>query len=552
MRLVPRTKWQVARLLLLVAVSFAYLSPNWWAAQARYSFAFLIKHRVRDEAGVLGFKDQWRLERFMQQIDDESGVDVRFLFVPSVPDEKLEMFSVRMARAMGMGRDSNRRGLLFVYDVAGQRLRVEVGAMMEGVITDAFAGYLMREHVRSFFGTGNPSLGLRTTLFMVQHRLREAVLGRDYDPRFLQFIVDSRRLALGGGASADMRVDRSDAFLNREATSARAVRTYFAPQPTPEAAYHRYLEWLARGNYATDVPLFTPLSQEYNATLTMTRGFNDHVLMMEYGKPYRVDQRGDLALLYFTTDPLLWPHFLRRTPQGWVIDMWAEVLDVRNYSGWWYTWGLLDNGDEFATTFADRYASYGGLLRVRGGDNRPLPVRAYPEIKLQPPPDPADTVSHISVDEATTQIGSTRSRTLVLLYATWSEPWLAGMPALTGLATACQKQGVKVLAFNTDQEPRALWDLPGVLRRNAAPFAAVHLRPWRPGQLSRAMEPLGIRVGAQWMAPILAVRDGPAGVIVQTEGLEGLASHLDALHAACAPNNPKQGRLTPPASKARS
>jgi hypothetical protein len=534
MRIFPRTKWHVARLILIIGITLHFLSPAWWAAQARYSSAFLLKNRVRDQAGVLSFGDQWHFERFMQQIDDESGVDVRFLFVPSVPDEKFELFSVRMARAMGMGRDSDRRGVLFVYDVAGHRLRVEVGPMMEPIITDAFAGYLMREHVRTFFGTGNPSLGLRTTLFMVQDRLREAVLGRDYDPTFLQFIADSRRLAVGGGATADLQAGQPAAFLNREGTSSRSVRSYFGPQPTPEAAYQRFLEWLAQGTYATDVPLFTPLSQEYMATLTMTRGFNDHVLMMEYGQPHQVDRRGDLALVYFTTNPLLWPHFLRRTPQGWVIDMWAEVLDVRNYSGWWYTWGLRDNGDDFATTFADHYASYSGLLRVRGGDNRPLPVKAYPGIKLQPPPSPADTLIHITVDEAAGRIGNTRSRSLVLLYATWSQDWLAGMPALTNLATECRKAGVEVLAFNTDLEPRALWNLPGVLRRNAAPFEAVHLSRWEHGQLSRAMEPLGIRVGVEWMAPIVAVRNGPAGVIIQTEGLQEFASRLDALHAACA------------------
>jgi hypothetical protein len=53
MRILPRNKRQVARLLLVIAVSFAFVSPAWWAAQARYSFAFLLKNRVRDRAGVL-------------------------------------------------------------------------------------------------------------------------------------------------------------------------------------------------------------------------------------------------------------------------------------------------------------------------------------------------------------------------------------------------------------------------------------------------------------------------------------------------------------------
>jgi uncharacterized protein len=537
MRILPKNKWQWARLILVVGISFKFLSPQWWGAQIRYSAAMVSPNRVRDKAGVISFAHEWRFERFLQMIEDESGVDIRFLLVPSVEGETLERFSVRMARKMGVGQDLDRRGLLFVYDVAQRRLRIEVGMQMEPIITDAFAGYLMREHVRSFFGTGNPSLGLRTTLFMVQHRLREVVLGREYDPTFGQFILDQRRLAVGGGASGDMQLGQSAAFLNRERTSPRAIRAYFGPQPTPEAAYHRYLEWLARGKYETDVPLFTPLSQEYMGTLTMTTGFNDHVLMMEYGKPYRVDTRGDLALLYFTTDPLLSPHFLRRTRQGWVFDMWAEILNVRNYSGWWYTWALLPTEDDFNTVFADRYESYWGTLRVRGGDNRPLPVKAYPGIKLQPAPDPADTlpaanIPQLTVEEAATRVGSS-GRALVLIYMTWTQVDRAMMPALAQLAEECRRRGAEVLAFNTDRDPRGLEQLPGVLERSKAPFTAVQLRPWQSGHLTRAMAPIGIRIPAHWYGPILAVRNGARGVVVQTVGYDELAEKTASLRAAC-------------------
>jgi uncharacterized protein len=537
MRILPRTKWQWARLILVIGISFKFVSPEWWASQIRYNAAMISPNRVRDKAGVISFAHEWRFERFLQMIEDESGVDIRFLLVPSVEGETLEQFGVRMARKMGVGQGLDRRGLLFVYDVAQRRLRIEVGMQMEPIITDAFAGYLMREHVRSFFGTGNPSLGLRTTLFMVQHRLRESVLGREYDPTFNGFILDQRRLAVGGGASADMQLGQSAAFLNPGRTSPRAVRAYFSPQPTPEAAYQRYLEWLARGRYETDVPLFTPLSQEYMETLTMTTGFNDHVLMMEYDKPYRVDTRGDLALLYFTTDPLLSPHFLRRTPQGWVLDMWSEILNVRNYAGW-YTWALLPTGDDFAVTFADRYESYGGILRVRGGDNRLLPVKTHPEIKLQPAPDPADTLPAVSIPQLTVEEAATRiagsGRAFVLIYGTWSQYERAIMPALAGLAEECRTKGAEVLAFSMDREAQALEQLPGVLERSKAPFTALQLRPWPSGNLTRAMAPLGIEIPTQWYAPILAVRDGASGAVVQTVGPDELAAKAGNLRAACA------------------
>jgi hypothetical protein len=214
--------------------------------------------------------------------------------------------------------------------------------------------------------------------------------------------------------------------------------------------------------------------------------------------------------------------------------MWTEVLDVRNYNGWWYTWALLNTGDDFASAFADRYASYGGVLRVRGGDNRPLPVKAYPEIKLQPPPDPADTLAHVTVEQAAHQIASTRSRTLVIIYATWSQQSRARMPILSKLAIECMRAGVEVFAFSTDEEPQALWDLPEVLRYNGAPFPPVHMSKWKPGQLTRTMAPLGIRVGAEWMPPIVALRNGAAGVSLQLEGWGDVSSRAPALEAACA------------------
>jgi hypothetical protein len=85
------------------------LPPRWWAAQARYSLAFVLKNRLRDRADAIDFADEWRFERYLQQIEDESGVDIRVLLVPEVSGESLQMFSVREARAAGIGQGLDRR-----------------------------------------------------------------------------------------------------------------------------------------------------------------------------------------------------------------------------------------------------------------------------------------------------------------------------------------------------------------------------------------------------------------------------------------------------------
>jgi hypothetical protein len=280
MRVLPKNKWRIlVTATLPVLLSFLIFPPWWWAAQIRMQTAFLLHSRITDEIEGLSFREEWHFEQLLQQVDDESGVDIQFLLVPRIDGGSLEEYSVRQARERGVGRDADRRGLLFVYDTSGKRLRLEVGARLEGVITDAFAGHLMREHARSFFGTGNPQLGILTTIMIVQHRLREGVLGQEFDPGFVEFIRDARRLAVGGGASTGVKRDpgRAD-FLNRNALANQDARLHFAPQPSPAAAYERYMQWLAVGGYTTDVPLFTKRSQGYLGSLPMTQGFNDFLI----------------------------------------------------------------------------------------------------------------------------------------------------------------------------------------------------------------------------------------------------------------------------------
>jgi hypothetical protein len=542
MRLLPKNKRRALFALLALTLALYALRRavpvRWWADEGRVAAAVLTRAHIQDDAGVLTADERRRFEQFCLQIEDESGTDIRLLLVPAITGESIEDFAVRRARELGLGRSSDRRGLLFVYDVGAQRLRIEVGPKLEGIITDAFTGYLMREHVRHFLRNGTAGLGLRTMLFMVQHRIRDAVLGGEFDPRFADFIADSRRLAEGAGASAAVQTGVAQTgFLNADPrrTSAPTVRQFFAPQPTPDAAYQRYLAWLALGTFQADVPLFTPASQGYLAGLPMTAGYNEYLLSIEYQRPYQIDERGDLALLYFTTDPLLSPHFFRRTPEGWVMDIVAEVRDTRNHAGFWYTWAMVNTGDDFNHAFADRIILIGSILRIRGGDNRILPTRRFPKVQNPAAPAAADTFAALTVGHAADRIGAERApRTLVVLYSIWSVPDRKAFPRLVEVIRRCRTAGAALQAYSIDNNLGAIEELPSFLAEHDAPFVPVRLYRWQPGQLSAAMARVGISVGRQWRTPLLAVRSADGNVVRQVEGLEGLASGGDATVEACA------------------
>jgi len=275
---------------------------------------------------------------------------------------------------LGVGKTVNGSGMLFVYDVGAKRLRIEVGPHLEGVFPDGFLGYLMRENTASFFATPDAELGLRLTIRIVMWRLRAASLGLAYDPTPVTYITDSVRLAAGGGATARAGAGlASPGFLGQPATAEE--RAHFSEQETPGLAYQRYLEWLRDGRKQVDVDLFTPESRTFLRSLPMTRAYNDFVLLSEIGQKYEIETRGPRAMLYFTSTPFVSPHFLRRTDDGWQLDLIADVSNSREYHGSSLTYTMVDSGDDYSHAFADMMESWGeGWLRVRDGDNRQMPV----------------------------------------------------------------------------------------------------------------------------------------------------------------------------------
>lgn len=345
--------------------------------------------RVIDEVGLLDAIDEKFLDDYLHAIDVESGVDIRFIFARDAGDN-LESFALNKARSLGLGRDLNRRSLLFVYDVAGKRMRVEVGPGMEGMFPDGFVGFLVREQTAALFASANRRLALKSTLNIVSHRLREAALGGTYNPRAVAYITNPVRLAAGAGATVrEPLSNHRRPFGERIATDEE--RAYFAPQPTVAGTFARYLEWLRVGHYEPDVPMYTPQTQLLFRAYPHARPFADFVLYSEYGHKYEIVERGDLAILFFTTTPLVSAHLFRRDSAGWRLDIAAEVEDTREFVGGPYTWGMMLTQDDYTRAFSDLFADFGVILipkrynyrptptrvlRPARGDNRPLPTRS--------------------------------------------------------------------------------------------------------------------------------------------------------------------------------
>ena len=265
--------------------------------------------------------------------------------------------------------------------MARQELRVEVGQGLARDFPDDFVRYVAREEVARFFASGDRMLGIKAMLFIIANRLRQATLAEQNLPaQALATERDSASAWLSAGAGATVAAPLSE---TRESWSVSLQH----PKQYGRGS-RRNQPWLpftlcTSSGYAMvtssrELPLFTPNSEGPLRAFPLTRPYADFMLSSEYGQQYRIVERGDLAILYFTTTPFVSSHLFRRSPLGWQLDIGAEVRDTRERIGGAYTWEMVRTGDPYLTTFGDLFVELGGVLRPREGDNRPLSVRSLP------------------------------------------------------------------------------------------------------------------------------------------------------------------------------
>ena len=471
-----------------------------------------------------------RIDRFLGAFQDEMAADIRVLVVPNTGGVPIEQFSLAHARSIGLGREEDRRGLLLVYDVEGRQMRIEVGSKLEGVFTDAFVGFLIREHLRSFASTDRMAIGMRATLMMTFTRIREAVLGEEYDPRPAAFIEDRRRLVVGGGTTAAaIAADTVGAFRNREGTPEELA--YFAPQPTVAESYARFEDWLVVGAAPVNAPLFTGPSQEWLRDLPITSAYGEFMVLQMHGKAHAIVEQGDLAMLYYTGTPFLSPHYFRKSGRGWELDILAEVLNSQNLIGYPYTWALNYSGDEYSRRFSYLWQRAGRAGRIAGGDNRPLPIRSLPwqerVISLWKgdqwkavPVRRAPAIDTLSVDAALSTIKQMRGRpALVVFHFTDTDFNATTFPQVLQLAAA--NPSAAVAAISIDPPESGHW-ISWLYERHQTDLTPRWLMPYTEVEIAGLFRSLGVDSASACGCPRVLVFNAEGQLAYSTDSLTDL------------------------------
>jgi len=118
---------------------------------------------VVDEAGVLDAAGSRRLADLARAARAEhggAGPQLQFLLLNTLDGEAIEDYSMRVAEAWKLGTKGKDDGVLLVVAVKDRKVRIEVGGGLEGGLTDAQSGRIIRGAIVPAFREGRYGDGL--------------------------------------------------------------------------------------------------------------------------------------------------------------------------------------------------------------------------------------------------------------------------------------------------------------------------------------------------------------------------------------------------------
>ncbi|MCP3914659.1 MAG: TPM domain-containing protein [bacterium] len=132
---------------------------------------------VTDRAEFLTAAQETTLEELMESYRSGTGHEIALLTVQNLGGDSLEHLALETARAWGLGSEDTSDGALILIAKAERKIRIETGRGLEGSLTDAIAGRIIRNVMQPRFRAGDYYSGILEGV-----KATHAAIGGDYGP----------------------------------------------------------------------------------------------------------------------------------------------------------------------------------------------------------------------------------------------------------------------------------------------------------------------------------------------------------------------------------
>lgn len=120
--------------------------------------------RINDYAGLLSATAARSLEKRLSDFERDQSTQIVLLTVPSLEGDDMEQFSIRVGDSWKIGQKGRDNGVLLVVAKAKQRVRIEVGMGLQGVLPDITAARIIRDTMRPHLKRGDFDNGISAGL----------------------------------------------------------------------------------------------------------------------------------------------------------------------------------------------------------------------------------------------------------------------------------------------------------------------------------------------------------------------------------------------------
>ncbi len=120
-----------------------------------------LKGRVNDYANIIRASDQAEIEEYLAGLENTTGIQIAVLTMPSLEGEDIASFGIIVADKWKLGDAEKDNGALLLVAYEEHDLRIEVGDGLEGSLTDAKCGLILRNVIVPEFKEGDYSEGIK-------------------------------------------------------------------------------------------------------------------------------------------------------------------------------------------------------------------------------------------------------------------------------------------------------------------------------------------------------------------------------------------------------
>jgi uncharacterized protein len=311
---------------------------------------------IDDRPGLLTEHEKDRISRFHRALLNDLDIHIKVIILESGSSD-IDREAVRLFRDHALGTATRgAKGILFLVDPVGQKVRLEIGYDLEHIYTDGFIGYIERKQMVPFFRSGRVGPGIEATVELLAGKALGAV---DESAYVIQEEQPRAGDHLSGGAGARTDVTIGSGAPQKDSTP---LAHEFEPQDTPEETLKRYLTVLRMHIKDPHLGIYTPETRIFFSKWTVTDAQQDNELksiekITDQGTVFR---SGNRAVIRFPlSDRQAPPYFFQRGPEGWMLDFDSMNRYIRfNHKNQWF---FSDKHHEFMFAFDDVFLDKNGF-----------------------------------------------------------------------------------------------------------------------------------------------------------------------------------------------